>query len=252
MVFYFYAMRKLIAYPLTFLYYICFGLTLVIFHPIQWFAFNVLGYKAHKITVDWLQFFLMRCLNVLGTRFSFNNPYQIKTGVPLIIVANHQSMYDIPPLIWYFRKHHVKFISKKELGKGIPSVSYNLRHGGSVLIDRKDPMGSVKAIEDFAKRIKTNNWAAVIFPEGTRSRTGHPKTFKTKGLLTMFKQAPDALIVPVTINNSWKTLRYGKFPMGIGAHITFKVHPPVALNEVENEIEVIKKIEKDITSSITV
>ena len=57
---------------------------------------------------------------------------------PLIIVTNHQSMYDIPPLIWYLRKYHPKFVSKKELGKGIPSVSFNLRHGGSALIDRKD------------------------------------------------------------------------------------------------------------------
>jgi 1-acyl-sn-glycerol-3-phosphate acyltransferase len=30
-------------------------------------------------------------------------------------------------------------VSKKELGQGIPSISFNLRHGGSALIDRKDP-----------------------------------------------------------------------------------------------------------------
>ena len=142
-------MIKLLSYPITLLYFICFGLSLVVFHPIQWFCFNVFGYKAHKISVDWLQFFLMRSMNVLGTRFSFNNPNDIPVGVPLILVANHQSMYDIPPIIWHLRRHHVKFISKKELGKGIPSVSYNLRHGGSVMIDRKDPIGSIKAIENF-------------------------------------------------------------------------------------------------------
>ena len=243
-------MIKLIAYPITVLYFICFGLTLVIFHPIQWFCKNVLGYQAHKISVDWLQFFLMRSLNVLGTTFSFTNPYQIEKGKPLIIVANHQSMYDIPPLIWYLRKHHVKFISKKELGKGIPSVSYNLRHGGSVLIDRKDPIGSIKAIENFAKRISQNNWAAVIFPEGTRSRDGNPKPFKTKGLLTMIKHAPDALIVPITINNSWKTLRYGKFPMGLGSRITFRVHKPMSINQYEDKLELIRLVEAQVKSSI--
>lgn len=243
-------MIKLIAYPITVLYFICFGLTLVIFHPIQWFCKNVLGYQAHKISVDWLQLFLMRCLNVLGTTFSFTNPYQIEKGKPLIIVANHQSMYDIPPLIWYLRKHHVKFISKKELGKGIPSVSYNLRHGGSVLIDRKDAIGSIKAIENFAKRISQNNWAAVIFPEGTRSRDGNPKPFKTKGLLTMIKHASDALIVPITINNSWKTLRYGKFPMGLGSRITFRVHKPMSINQYEDKLELISLVEAQVKSSI--
>ena len=245
-------MIKLLAYPLTVLYLICFGLTLVIFHPIQWFAFNVLGYQAHKRIVICLQFWLMRCLNILGTQFSFSNPYQINTNQPLIIVANHQSMYDISPLMWYMRKHHPKFISKKELGKGIPSVSYNLRHGGSVLIDRKKPIESINAIEDFAKRVDKNNWAAVIFPEGTRSRTGKPKPFKTKGLITLMNHMPNALIVPISINNSWKTLRYGKFPMGLGVYITFKVHQPIPVNSDEplilaNQVEqtIINKINYD-------
>ncbi|WP_111683098.1 lysophospholipid acyltransferase family protein [Winogradskyella tangerina] len=243
-------MTKLLAYPLTVLYFICFGLTLVIFHPIQWFCKNVFGYKAHKISVDWLQFFLMRCLNILGTTFSFTNPYKIEKGVPLILVSNHQSMYDIPPLIWYLRKHHVKFISKKELGKGIPSVSYNLRHGGSVLIDRKDALASIEAIKDFAIRIEQNKWAAVIFPEGTRSRDGQPKPFKTKGLLAMIKHAPNALVVPITINNSWKTLRYGKFPMGLGAHITFTVHKPLQANHYEDKLELISLVEAQVKSNI--
>jgi 1-acyl-sn-glycerol-3-phosphate acyltransferase len=242
-------MIKLLAYPLTVLYLICFGLTLVIFHPIQWFAFNVLGYQAHKRVVICLQFWLMRCLNILGTRFSFSNPYQINTNQPLIIVANHQSMYDISPLMWYMRKHHPKFISKKELGKGIPSVSYNLRHGGSVLIDRKKPVESIKAIEDFAKRVDKNNWAAVIFPEGTRSRTGQPKPFKTKGLITLMNHMPNALVVPVSINNSWKTLRYGKFPMGLGAHITFKVHQPISVSSKDPHT-MVKQVEQTIIKNI--
>ena len=170
-------MQKLIAYPLTVIYYLIFGLTLVVFHPIQWICFNVFGYQVHKKSVDILQFSLMRCLNVLGTRFTFSNPHNIKTNQPIIIVANHQSTYDISPIMWYMRKHHTKFISKKELGKGIPSVSYNLRHGGSVLIDRKNPRQAITAIKDFSAYIETNNYAAVIFPEGTRGKNGVPRKF---------------------------------------------------------------------------
>ena len=245
-------MIKILAYPLTVLYFLFFGLVLVIFHPIQWVCNTIFGYKAHKISVDWLNFFLLRCLNVLGTTFTFSNPHKIPLGRPLIIVSNHQSMYDIPPLIWFLRKHHVKFVSKKELGKGIPSVSYNLRHGGSVLIDRKDALGSIHAIKSFAQRVEKNKWAAVIFPEGTRSRDGYPKAFKTKGLLSMFAEIPEAIIAPITINNSWKTLRYGKFPMGLGAKITFKVHEPLDLNNFKDKIALIKQIEETITSHIDV
>ena len=243
-------MRKLLAYPLTILYSICFGITLIIFHPIQWICFNVFGYQAHKISVDWLQFFLIRCLNVLGTRFTFTNPYDIDTNQPLIIVANHQSMYDISPIMWYMRKHHPKFISKKELGKGIPSVSFNLRHGGSVLIDRKNPRQAVPAIMKFGEYIENNNRAAVIFPEGTRSKTGQPKPFQTKGLEILIKKIPSATIVPISINNSWKMLRYGKFPMGIGNHLKFTVHQPLKIATFVDKQELIRTVEQTISSNI--
>ena len=176
--------------------------------------------------------------------------YKIDKNQPLIIVANHQSMYDISPILWYFRKHHPKFISKKELGKGIPSVSYNLRHGGSVLIDRKKPVESIQAIKQFALRIKENNWAAVIFPEGTRSRDGKPKPFKTKGMLTLFNEIPNALVVPLSINNSWKTMRYGKFPMGLGTHLKLKVHPPIKLSDHPDHAALIKSIETQIKDDL--
>lgn len=243
-------MRKILAYPLTAIYFVFFGLVLVIFHPIQWFCFNVFGYQAHKKSVDFLQFSIMRCTNLLGTRYTFTNPYDISTDEPIIIVANHQSMYDISPLIWYFRKHHVKFISKKELGKGIPSVSYNLRHGGSVLIDRKNPRQALPAIMKFGESIEKSNRAAAIFPEGTRSKDGTPRKFQTKGLEILFKKIPSATIVPVTINNSWKMLRYGKFPMGIGNHITITTHKPIKLATFTDREALINSIETTIISNI--
>jgi len=244
-------MRKILAYPLTVIYFIFFGLTLVVFHPIQWFCFRVFGYKAHKISVDWLNFFLLRCLNLLGTRFSFSNPHKIPTDRPCIIVANHQSMYDIPPIIWYMRKHHAKFISKKELGKGIPSISFNLKHGGAALIDRKDPDQALKAIQALAVSSEQNSRSVVIFPEGTRSRTGFPKKFQTGGLKVLFKGIPSAFVVPISINNSWKTLRYGKFPMGIGTHMKFQVHKPIELKGKDHDA-LISQIEETISKAITV
>ena len=241
-------MAKLLSYPLTVLFFIFFGLVLVIFHPIQWFCLNVFGYNAHKRSVSILNWFIMGCTRILGTRYKFENEHQIPTDSPLIIVTNHQSMYDIPPIIWYMRKYHPKFVSKIELGKGIPSVSYNLRHGGSVLIDRKDPKQSIAQLEKLGQYIEKHHRSAVIFPEGTRSRTGAPKPFRTTGLKVLMKHAPSALIVPISINNSWKLLRYGKFPMGLGSYLQFKVHTPV---EIEGDIDaIISQVEKQIVSGI--
>ena len=242
-------MRKLISYPLSVLFYVAFGLTLLFFHPVQWICLNLFGYQAHKKSVDIFNFFLLRCTNILGTRYTFENTHQIPTTQPLIIVANHQSLYDIPPIIWYMRKHHPKFISKIELGKGIPSVSFNLRHGGSVLIDRKDPKQAIPALKEFAGYIENTRRSAVIFPEGTRSRTGKPRKFATSGLKVLLENIPSALVVPVSINNSWKMLQYGKFPMGIGTHLKFKVHEPIPAGSMEDDL-LIEKVEQQITGSI--
>lgn len=241
---------KLLSYPISVIYFVFFGLTLLVFHPIQWICLNLFGYKTHQNSVYALQLSLMRCANILGTRFSFNNPHTIETDRPLIIVANHQSLHDIYPLTWYMRKRSPKFISKIELGKGIPSVSYNLRHGGAALIDRKNPRQSLPALMKFGEYIEENKYAAVIFPEGTRSKDGIPKSFQTKGLEILFKKVPSALVVPVTINNSWKMLRYGKFPMGLGNHIKFTVHKPIELSIFVNKQELIERIESTIKNHI--
>lgn len=190
----------------------------------------------------------MRSTNLLGTTYTFTNTHKLPTDRPLIIVTNHQSMYDIPPIIWYMRKYHPKFVSKKELGKGIPSVSFNLKHGGSALIDRKDGKSALMEIGKLGSYIEKHNRSAVIFPEGTRSRDGHLKPFKPMGLKMLLKKAPSALIVPISINNSWKLVRYGKFPMGIGAEVSFKVQEPVENNGDIDEL--ILRIEASVRSGI--
>ena len=228
-------MQKLISYPISAIYYLCFGLCLVIFHPVQWFCFNFFGYQAHKKSVDYLNFFLVRCTNLLGTTYTFENIESIPKNVPLIFVSNHQSLYDIVAMIWYLRRFHCKFVSKKELGKGIPSVSYNLRHGGSVLIDRKDSKQAIPAIKGLSEYIEKNKRSAVIFPEGTRSKTGKPKEFAQSGLKILCKYAPSAYVVPISINNSWKIVKYGFFPLGLGNHLTFTVHNPIAVSQVPFE-----------------
>jgi 1-acyl-sn-glycerol-3-phosphate acyltransferase len=242
-------MEKLLSYPLSVVYYFCFGLCLVIFHPIQWICINLFGYQAHKKSVDYLNFFLVRCTNILGTTYTFKNREVIPENVPIIFVANHQSLYDIVGIIWFLRKFHAKFVSKKELGKGIPSVSYNLRHGGSILIDRKDPKQAIPLIKGLSEYIETNNRSAVIFPEGTRSKTGKPKEFAQSGLKILCKYAPSAYVVPISINNSWKMVKFGPFPMGLGNKLEFIIHNPIAVKDFTFE-EIAAKTEETIVKSI--
>lgn len=241
-------MAKLITYPLSVIYYLVFGGLLVLFDGLQRLTY-LFGYQAHKKCVDILNFFLLRGLNLLGTRIVFNMPFKLDKNQSYIVVANHQSIYDIPPLIWYLRKLHPKFVGKKELGKGIPSISFNLKNNGSLLIDRKNPKQAIAQLKAFGERLAATNGSAVIFPEGTRSKTHKPRPFKQAGVLQLMETMPNAKLLGVSISNSWKLLRYGAFPMGVGVKMIVTVHPPVTIPK-ENKALVLKELEETIVTNI--
>lgn len=242
-------MQKIISYPISAIALLIFVLFLLIFHPIQWVCLNLFGYTAHKKSVDYLNGILLAVGALIGSTFSVSGLEKVTKNAPLIFVANHQSLYDIIGLIWFLRKWHPKFVSKIELGKGIPSVSFNLRHGGSVLIDRKNPKQAVPAIANLGKYIEDTRHSAVIFPEGTRSSNGTPKPFATTGLKLLCANAPSAYIIPITINNSYKINKYGFFPLGLGNRVTFTIHQPLAVSDFSFE-EIMEKTENAIVKSI--
>jgi 1-acyl-sn-glycerol-3-phosphate acyltransferase len=242
-------MQKIISYPLSVLYAIVFLFWLLIFHPVQLVCYHLYGYNAHRMSVAVLNFFLLRTSHILGTTYTLTGRENLPENKPLILVCNHQSMHDIIPIIWFLRKVHPKFISKKELGKGIPSVSLNLRIGGSALIDRKDGKQALTEIKKAGGYINSTNRSMVIFPEGTRSKTGKPKEFATNGLKMLYKNAPDAYFVPISINNSWKMNKFGQFPLGLGTKITFQIHKPLKISDYSFD-EIFEKTEEIIKKHI--
>lgn len=242
-------MKKLVAYPLTVIYYIVFLLCLLLFHALQVIAYTLWGQKAQGRFANLLSLSIMRCLNLLGTRFRLINFQPLPTDRPILLVANHQSTYDIPPLHWFFRKNSPRYVSKIELQKGVPGISYNLRKGGSALIDRRNPEQALAAITKFAKQIVQDNACAVLFPEGTRSRNGHPRRFQRKGLRTLITHLPNALIVPVSINNSWQLSKYNYFPIPLGTQVNLTVHPTITIDALPTE-ELIDHLEATIHGGV--
>ncbi len=221
-------MRKIIGYLLSPLFYTAFGVLIVIFHPIQWLCLKLGGYRAHKWSVDVLNAGLVSCNYLLFNRVRFIDNPEIPVGRPIVFVANHQSMYDIPPLIFFLRRFHGKFISKLELANaGIPSISFNLKHGGAANIDRKDPKQSIAEILKLAQHMHNRKWSAFIFPEGTRTKTGQMKAFSVGGIATLLKKNPDALVVPIAIKGSYKMVQWGMFPLRPFTPMSWEVLAPI-------------------------
>jgi 1-acyl-sn-glycerol-3-phosphate acyltransferase len=220
-------MKTILGYLLSPFYLLWFLLLIVIFHPVQMICRRVGGYPLRKKSVDILNFLLLYGLIIVGVRIRFRGFDRLPQGRPFIIVSNHQSLMDIPPIVWGFRRHHPKFVSKKELGKGIPSISYNLRHGGSVLIDRENGRQSILEISRLGKHIEEKSYCASIFPEGTRSKTGMVRHFQHPGIATLLRSAPSALVVPFVIDGNSRLISKGYYPLRFGTRLTFTVLDPV-------------------------
>lgn len=212
-------------------------MVLLIFHPLQMLG-KAIGYRAHKKVVDSMIWWINKSLLLNGSFIQYNrrNTTAIPTDRPLIVVSNHQSMFDIPAISWLLRKNHPKYVAKKSLEYGIPSISYNIRHGGSVTIDRKDARQALQALEDFGKYIQENKFAACIFPEGTRSKDGRLRPFKGLGLMKLLKTMPDALVVPIAIQGFWPIERYRLKPIPFAPRLRCTLLEPIERDLSDKDI----------------
>lgn len=192
---------------------------------------------------SWFNWVVMKSLCILGANFKFKGFKKLPSDQPIIFLSNHQSMWDIPPLMWKFRRHHPKFIAKKELARFIPSVSFNINFGGSVAIDRSKPKEAVKKITDFAKRINKNKFSVCIFPEGTRTMNGVMKPFKKSGIEALLKEMPNALFVPIAIKNTGKIDYKGKFLKRLGVKVTYSFLQPrrLTLENATSELAIMRE-----------
>lgn len=121
----------------------------------------------------------------------------------MVIVANHQSVIDIVALLASFRRHSIRFVAKAELGRGFPAVSRVLRVQRHALIHRTGDFGTAMRRIERLGRSLVGNESVVIFPEGTRSRTGELGEFHS-GAIRRLLSAQPLPIVAVAVDGGWQ------------------------------------------------
>lgn len=216
-------MKKILGFLITPIFHFYFVMVLVLLHPVQVLAHKLFGEAGRQRLITLLIYLLVFGLRIMGCRIKFNGLEKIPEGRPLIVVSNHQSLYDIPALSYAFKNRLPKFISKIELGKNLPSISYNLIHGQSALIDRSNGAQSVKEIFKLGRLIESTTTVACIFPEGTRSKTGKLRPYMSAGINTLLRSSPSALVVPFVIDGHSELINNGKFPFRFGVPLTYTV-----------------------------
>jgi 1-acyl-sn-glycerol-3-phosphate acyltransferase len=219
-------MARFLDWPATLLLAVAFGLTLVVFEVIQRIA-KLFGKRAHDWAVACMGTSLVTVFRITGLRLSIDRSPLVRPRTSYLVVSNHQSMFDIALLLHVLFTNFPKFVSKRELARRIPSVSYNLRCGGNCIIDRDDAGQAVEAITALGRRVEEHGVSAVIFPEGTRARHGELGPFKPRGTLALLAAAPHTAILPVTIDDSWRLMQSNFWPIPFGVRVRVRIDDPI-------------------------
>ncbi|MBI4503709.1 MAG: 1-acyl-sn-glycerol-3-phosphate acyltransferase [Gemmatimonadetes bacterium] len=141
---------------------------------------------------------------------------KVPQDTAVVFASNHQSWFDIF-LIAGLIPGHMRFVSKKELSR-IPLLGRAMAQSGHIFIDRENRQRAFDAYDEAALAIRRGT-SAVVFPEGTRSRTGELQSFK-KGpfVLAIAAQVP---VVPTYCAGTFTLLPKGT--------IRLTPHPVVVL-----------------------
>jgi 1-acyl-sn-glycerol-3-phosphate acyltransferase len=160
-----------------------------------------------------------------------------------MIVANHQSLLDIPLVIGYV--HTTGFIAKKELEKA-PIISSFIKALGSVFIDRKNPSKAAAALRDIKRKLEEGR-KLTVFPEGTRTLDGKVKPFKKGSLMIPYRY--NIKILPVAIDGTYYIIKKGE--KLLNPHdVRIKIFKPVNPKDFESEEELRNYIYNLISSEI--
>jgi len=218
---------SVISWITTIPFLVCFIGTLVIFDPIHRLAYFFGSGLLRKSIVAMNSLILFWLRLWCGTRFTVQGLEHLKSVQQAIIVANHESMFDIPLILWFLRRLSPQFIAKQELGKYLPSISFLLRNMGSLMINRSDQGGALASIRNYGIKSNENGQSVAIFPEGTRARDGAMKRFKFGGMQVLIDTNKKAAVIPVTISNSYRIVKHNLLPIPWRINVTMRVHPPL-------------------------
>ena len=138
-----------------------------------------------------------------GLRYSFDTDGAGSLPRRFILVTNHQSLADILMLLAAFPRHPLKFVAKRSLQRGIPTLSKCLRYGCHAIIDRTGPLHRTRRALVKLTRLDRRPLpgspfppcSLALFPEGTRSRDGRVGTFHRAGMRILAEQTRLPVVV---------------------------------------------------------
>jgi len=142
-----------------------------------------------------------------GFRLLIEDALRKHLPAQFMILSNHQSLVDIPILAYVFSGNSVGFVAKRELRRGLPSVSIALRKGKHALIDRRGDFARARKELIKLARDAREGVCPLVFPEGTRSRTGRVGAFHSAAVRTILRET-QMPVVSVAVDGGHQIARF--------------------------------------------
>ncbi|MGL6115212.1 lysophospholipid acyltransferase family protein [Cetobacterium sp. SF1] len=205
------------------------------------------GVKAARKQLRKLSTVLLKVLGV-KVNVTYINKLAIinlKNEDGIVLVANHESNFDIPVIIKGFPMD-IGFVAKKEM-ETWPFYSTWMKASKCVFLDRSNPREGIKSIKRAVETIKAG-YPTVIFPEGERTLDGNMGEFK-KG---SFKLATETkgVIVPISLVGTRSIQKRGSVLINRNKKINLTIGEPIYIKDLDEEsLKNLNKIVKNIVQS---
>lgn len=165
-----------------------------------------------------------------GSTIEVNGQELVDRTRSYIVVANHLSVLDIMAC-FIAVPLPIRFLAKKELFS-VPILAPAMRAIGIVEVDRGARSAIHEQVNQQARELVASGRSVIIYPEGTRSRTGQMRPFK-KGAFTM-AIAGGIPILPVTIAGTFEAWPAGKIWVR-GGPIKVVIDPAIETADLTRE-----------------
>lgn len=203
--------RTLLVYAVIVLYLLILGPPLLLWSAItgdtdSLYSVGVFGAKT--------------ALFMAGVRISVTGRENIPAGTAVVYMPNHQSNCDPPAVAAILPP--VLIMAKKEFFR-VPLLGTGMRMRGFIPVDRSNRERAFAAVEQAVGALKRGH-SFLVFPEGTRSRTGRLQPFK-RGVFVMAIEA-GVPILPISVSGAHRIMRPGDFRIHPGP-VRITLHDPV-------------------------
>ncbi|MEQ8199930.1 MAG: lysophospholipid acyltransferase family protein [Syntrophomonadaceae bacterium] len=145
---------------------------------------------------------ILRLIEGCGGRFHLRGLDNIAAGSePVVFISNHMSTLEtfvFPCLIEPYK--HVTYVVKESLVTN-PFFGPVMRSRDPIVVSRDNPKEDFRVVMDKGKKLLSQGYSIIVFPQSTRTTRFEPEHFNTLGI--KLARAARVKVVPVAIKTDF-------------------------------------------------